>query len=918
MRVRLLTVIALCLSARPGAQAPAPDGPALLLERLGTVLAQSDAAAYRALLAPHFSDADRDALTAQTIVPGATAAVLRERDRFPLLETEAGGVGLVVEAFVERGDEASLHTYRLVARPLAGRPPPTPDELGWRIETQELVASIDGLFRLRLDPSKQFAATNLVISAEDFSLSVASGSVFVSETSSGATALVVLGDAVMQFTPRPEAEKGQLRLFCGADALVTPATAAFIRLNPVDVGRVLATDRLSATAVDTRDLARAQRIFNEHIGNSFALDLRDVSRDSWSLVPQIGDFLAEVQTRRFDTLSYARSNGEPEDITLFNRDKRRNISLYASQRKLELRGRTYNEDSLVEYDVLHYDIEAAFLPDAERLEATARVQVRVRSHSLGTLTLKLHEDLAVHSVVSEELGRILSIRVKGQNSLLLNLPKVMMRDDVLTFRVVYSGSIPPLQPDREVSAAGQRQLYAEDGPLIVPEARYVFSNRSYWYPQNTVTDFATARLRLTVPAPLVSVASGSPTGSGPRGLAGRPGEGTRHVSEFVAGQPLRYLSWAVSRFAPAASRVVTLPVRADRSHTSEDPGTNGHEIDRRRPAPGVSYDSLDLSIIANPRQMSRGRRLVASVDDIIGFYADLIGDLPYPSFTLALVDSDLPGGHSPAYFALLYQPLPTTPLVWRNDPVYFESFPQFFLAHELAHQYWGQAVGWKNYHEQWLSEGFAQYFATLYAEKQHPAVLRDVLRRMRRTVLDHTEEGPIALGYRLGHIRGESRVFRAIIYNKGALVLHMLRRLVGDDRFFASLRELYWSSRFTKIGTDDVRQVFERTTGRSLERFFERWVYDAVLPRYRWSWQVESGGEAAGAGVLRLQIDQAGDLEPFDVPVTVALRYRDGTTEDATLVLTELSSQVRVPLRGPLRDVALNPDDATLAVFEPR
>ena len=85
---------------------------------------------------------------------------------------------------------------------------------------------------------------------------------------------------------------------------------------------------------------------------------------------------------------------------------------------------------------------------------------------------------------------------------------------------------------------------------------------------------------------------------------------------------------------------------------------------------------------------------------------------------MALVESDLPGGHSPAYFAVLNQPLPTTPLTWRNDPASFDSFPEFFLAHEVAHQWWGQAVGWRNYHEQWLSEGFAQYFAALYAQHQ--------------------------------------------------------------------------------------------------------------------------------------------------------------------------------------------------------
>ena len=174
---------------------------------------------------------------------------------------------------------------------------------------------------------------------------------------------------------------------------------------------------------------------------------------------------------------------------------------------------------------------------------------------------------------------------------------------------------------------------------------------------------------------------------------------------------------------------------------------------------------------------------------IFEFYASIVGDAPYPSFTLALSESDLPGGHSPGYFAVLNQPLPTSPFVWRNDPVSFDSYPTFFLAHELGHQWWGQAVGWKNYHEQWLSEGFAQYFAAMYAEKERGTdTFEDVLRQMRRWAIDASPQGPIYLGYRLGHIKSDSRMFRAVIYNKAAMVLHMLRRLLGNETFFRGIR----------------------------------------------------------------------------------------------------------------------------------
>ena len=237
-------------------------------------------------------------------------------------------------------------------------------------------------------------------------------------------------------------------------------------------------------------------------------------------------------------------------------------------------------------------------------------------------------------------------------------------------------------------------------------------------------------------------------------------------------------------------------------------------------------NTVTLAIEANRRQQDRGRDLVPTAAEILRLYASLVGEAPYDALTIAMVEHDRPGGHSPGYFAVLNNPLPITPWTPRHDPAAFNNFPEFYIAHEIAHQWWGQAVGWKNYHEQWLSEGLAQYFAALYAkERRGDEVFRDVLRQFRRWAMDQSDQGAVYLGYRLGHIKGDSRVFRAIVYNKGASVLHMLRRWVGDDAFFRGLRRYYTENRFKKAGTEDLQRAMEAETGRSLERFFERWIY---------------------------------------------------------------------------------------------
>src|SRR5262249_1044146 len=338
-------------------------------------------------------------------------------------------------------------------------------------------------------------------------------------------------------------------------------------------------------------------------------------------------------------------------------------------------------------------------------------------------------------------------------------------------------------------------------------------------------------------------------------------------------QPLRYLAFIVSRFVRAETVTVGFPEPT----AAQTAGVT---------LPGISYRSLNVSVEANPRQVSRGHDLAQRAAEIASYYQSLIADSPYSSFTVALVENELPGGHSPAYFAALNQPLPSTQLVWRNDPAAFSNFPEFFIAHEVAHQWWGQAIGWRNYHEQWISEGFAQYFAALYAQHARgDDAFAGVMRQLPRWGIEQSDQGPISLGYRLGHIRGEGRIFRALVYNKSAAVLHMLRALVGDDVFFNGLRRFYRTMRFKKAGTEDFRAAMEAASGRDLARFFDRWIYGSTLPRIAYNYRVD------GSDVV-LHFEQTGEI--FDVPVTVVLNYGDRKTS-VVVPVTDRLVDMRVP-----------------------
>ena len=898
------------------------------LQAVETSISTMDRARWMELLS---AAADRDAATEffDAMVPqGITRVVVKERDRSALQGSLPGeGYRLVVEVFIETGPRGRIATWRLDIRRPRG------DDIGrqpWRILSQDRLASIEGLHRLSLNPEKQYTARNLVMKAVDFELRLPAGDAFVAETPEGMTAMVLIGEGTLLFQPAPKEERGQLRLFAGTESLETPFTSAFIRLSPFDLEQRIDLAMLEPAPVDSRAYRRGLEVFDEGLPKSFNLDLSDLSRDTWSLLPQPGDFVAEVDTRRFDILTYARSSNEAEDVTLFQRARKRNISAYASEQKLQSRGRFFDEDDLVDYDVLDYQIDASYYPDREWMEGRTRMSLRAKQ-SISVLTLRFADSLNVSSVMSDEFGRLLFLRVRNQNSLLVNLPSPVARDFPLSLTITYSGRLERQRvQDESLSTSGdtppgwsdQRNAQPDDIPFVPSEPKWLFSNRNYWYPQNQVTDYATARFQITVPYEYHVVASGMLDPFSPAAAASAPMENSSRVIprvsySFTTPQPVRYLGFLVSRMSrvDAATVALDIELKAPAAPDMQGAHTLQQQINRLNQMvtttpPVGGRNTIQLNVDANKRQEARSRDAIVTAADILRLYAGLLGDAPYGALTLAMVEDEFPGGHAPGYFAMINNPPPVTPHTWRNDPAAFQGFPEFFLAHELAHQWFGQAVGWKNYHEQWLSEGFSQYLAALYArERRGEDAFRGVLRQFRRWALDDSDQGPVYLGYRLGHIRGESRVFRALVYNKGAGVLHMLRRVIGDEAFFAGLKQFYADNRFKKAGTDDLRKAMEAASKRDLNRFFERWIYDNAIPRLRFSSAVE-GQE------LVVRLEQSGDV--FDVPVTVGVTYTDGKTAEFLVVADQATKEARFPLSGAVRSVEPNVDEAAIAHFERR
>ncbi len=907
---RTLAALA-CLLLIPGgadvarAQQPPPvDGVLRLLLRLEQVMQAGNPDAYMDLLS---AVADRKlARDASRMLVGAgiTRAVIRERDRAPLEGTLPGdGYRLMVEVLAERGARARIDTWRLDIR----RVPTETSDDEWRVAGQASLSMVDGLHRLSLNTAKAWRARGLVVKSDDLEIRIPDGQVFVAETNEGPTAAVlVAGDGgTIAFRPAPEAEREQVRIYAGSDAIEARVEEVFLRVNPAEFAARVPAESLTETEPDPAMARRADAMFREHVARSFAVDLADLSRDTWSLPPSPGDFLAEMRTRRFQTLTYSKSSNDPEDISVFDRRRRRNISVYASAARLAAGVTRFDEDARTPYDVTHCELDVAFNPARQWVEGRALMRLRIKADAVNSLTLRLAENLTVRSIYSNEFGRLLSLRVRGQNNVIVNLNGFATRGTQMTLDITYSGRLEPVEPDRETAAPQfpqDRPEFVSEGASFPGEMSLLYSTRTYWYPQGSSGDYLTAEMHLTVPEPYHVAASGVLAPGSPVVVPGveRQPSGRRYT--FETKQPVRYLACLITRLVRVDARTLSL---VEPIANLLPAGSSALPAEPVRP--GSFNSELDLAVEVNPRQVGRGRQAMPVAEDVMAFYTSLIGDSPYPALTLALIEKDLPGGHSPAYLAVLNQPLPTTSSNWSGDPAAFIAFPEFFIAHELAHQWWGQAVGWRTYHDQWISEGFSQYFAALYARKRRgDALFGDMLRRMAKWARDQGNAGPVSLGYRLGHIQGDSRIFRALVYNKSAVTLHMLRRIVGDEAFFRGVRRLYFRFRFERAATSDVREAFERESGLDLARFFDTWIGGSGTPRVAFGWSRPAGSPSDEAVV---RIEQRGKESEF--PVTLTVQYTDGRAEDTQVVVRGGEAEFRVPVKGAVRDILLNRDGLT-------
>jgi aminopeptidase N len=186
------------------------------------------------------------------------------------------------------------------------------------------------------------------------------------------------------------------------------------------------------------------------------------------------------------------------------------------------------------------------------------------------------------------------------------------------------------------------------------------------------------------------------------------------------------------------------------------------------------------------------------------------------------------------------------------------------IAHEIAHQWFGDSVTESTWSDIWLSEGFATYFAALFVQHyEGEAAFQEDMKQAAESVFAYEKKrrAPI-FDSDTEDLMG---LLNANSYQKGAWVLHMLRMALGDDIFFRGIRDYYHAHKDKTASTEDLRAALEQASAKDLKPFFTRWIYDSGHPKYELSWQWQGGRDLR----IVLRQVQSGDAFVNPVPITI-------------------------------------------------
>ena len=726
------------------------------------------------------------------------------------------------------------------------------------------------------DPEKVATVNNVTLERDRAQIILRTGTLAFARPVNGRVfAAAFRGTGVLSLAPELPLEVQQLKFHTGHAALETEFKEALFLFSDSTLEEVAGQVTFSSG-----DVAGLQKLYQKQTGKLARFGLTWDARLLHAALSKNPEpyafFHAELKTDKYGWLLFDLDNAELEEVQVAQwDDKWRTLNFWCrfprgGRNPVEVFQQPVARDA---YRIQSYALDIRVDKKA-RLEGIADVKLTAQLPGQGVLLFSLLANLRV-SAVTDASGASLSFfqpkdpkdRGLAVPYLAVVLPEPTRAEQELTLRFTYAGKRVVTKEGSGVffaSSFGWYPFYGLGKPTLHnPEfvQRYHFT-LSLHVPKkyqavavgNKVKEYKEGGFKVTewttgeVPVAVAGFSFGS------YNVHEEELEDGTKVQVFVNRQPDKYLR-DIQRQAEQASIASGFE---ERSSSGPRGGLGGS------PGPDARLASLET---LNPARL--GGIMVKEVANSLRLFEHYFGEYPYKKLAVA----NIPWSYGQGWPSLLYvSSLSFLDSTQRHvlfggrlsarDQV---NITDRFRAHETSHQWWGHVVGWKSYHDQWLSEGFAEYSGLLYALiRRGPKEFLDGLRAGREQLLEkdrngavYDEIGPIYAGQRLSSSKHRGG-YSTIVYTKGGWALHMLRMMLmdfkaqdKDARFIAMMKDFTHTYYNKAASTDDFKRIAEKHMTqsmsvdgrRSLDWFFNQWVYGTGIPHFEVSYKIQPEGD---------------------------------------------------------------------------
>ena len=482
---------------------------------------------------------------------------------------------------------------------------------------------------------------------------------------------------------------------------------------------------------------------------------------------------------------------------------------------------TYPGDANI--DVTYYKLDLNITYSPQYLKGIVTVKGRPSIGQINSLYLDLWSGFKVNSVKSN--NQQLSFSLTSDNKLNINLGRFYQLNEEFNLEIDYEG-----KPNTSGGIGGSFVFSTTPaGQPVIWTLSQPYGARDWWPSKDTPADKADSTdVWITAPTNFVSVSNGS------------------LIENRDNGNGTLTFKWK-NRY-PIANYLVSIAMTNYYLYQTQ------YEYETGKYFPITHY--------VYPESFASQKSNLDKTNDMIKIFSEMFGAYPYLKEKYGHAQCGFGGG-------MEHQTITSA-----------GSFSESLVAHELAHQWFGDKVTCKDWQNIWLNEGFATYSDKLYHQKKYgDATFTSQMNSVMNSA--KTATGTIYVQ----NISSVNEIFSsARSYNKGAVVLHMLRGILGDEKFFQTLKEYLVEPglSYNVAVTADFQRIAERVSGQNLNYFFQQWIYGAGYPKYTFGWRTEQ--VSGNSYNLIVRVKQQSNSNPlfFTMPLQI---YYSTPLETKTITL---------------------------------